>query len=96
MLLLTGCRLAQEYGLHLLYKAEFHDIFEAEREHREYKPLLQRMNVVSASGESQMDEDQWDAASASCLSHPLSILTYSLSIFPKTLDIYLGFAFEKR
>jgi mRNA (guanine-N7-)-methyltransferase len=57
-------RLAREHGLHLLYKEEFHNIFQAEREHREFKPLLQRMKVVSASGESQMDEDQWDAASA--------------------------------
>ncbi|KAF8580667.1 guanine-N(7)-methyltransferase [Ramaria rubella] len=54
--------LAREYGLHQLYREEFHDIFAAEREHRDYGPLLQRMKVVSASGESQMDEDQWDAA----------------------------------
>ncbi|KAF8491945.1 mRNA capping enzyme-domain-containing protein [Gautieria morchelliformis] len=54
--------LAREHGLHLLYKEEFHNIFEAERSHPDYKRLLQRMYVVSASGESQMDEDQWDAA----------------------------------
>ena len=50
-----------------MYKEEFHKIFVAEREHREFKPLLQRMKVVSASGESQMDEDQWEAASTSCV-----------------------------
>lgn len=65
--LLAMRRLANEHGLHLLYKEEFHKIFVAEREHREFKPLLQRMKVVSASGESQMDEDQWEAASTSCV-----------------------------
>jgi hypothetical protein len=38
-------------------------MFDAEKEHREYGPLLQRMKVVTADGESQMDEDQWEAAS---------------------------------
>lgn len=71
-----SCRLAGEHGLHLLYKEEFHHIFEAEREHRDFKPLLQRMKVVSASGESQMDEDQWDAASA------------LFSLLPGTLDVH--------
>jgi mRNA (guanine-N7-)-methyltransferase len=47
-----------EHGLHLLYKHEFHDVFEAEREHADHGPLLTRMKVVSATGESQMDEDQ--------------------------------------
>ncbi|KAF8589267.1 hypothetical protein K439DRAFT_1658010 [Ramaria rubella] len=41
---------------------EFHDVFTAEREHRDYGLLLQCMKVVSTSGESRMDEDQWDAA----------------------------------
>jgi mRNA (guanine-N(7))-methyltransferase domain len=78
-------RLAREHGLHLLYKEEFHNIFEAERSHQEYKPLLQRMKVVSASGESQMDEDQWDAASAyfrgspTPLQHPLQLSMYRLT-----------------
>ncbi|KAF8585902.1 hypothetical protein K439DRAFT_1559087 [Ramaria rubella] len=41
---------------------EFHDVFTAEHEHHDYGLLLQCMKVVSTSGESQMDKDQWDAA----------------------------------
>lgn len=80
--------------MHLLYKEEFHHIFEAEREHRDFKPLLQRMKVVSASGESQMDEDQWDAASTfyHCQAGGLDVYC----VLPYPTDIYLAFAFEKR
>ncbi|KAL5533036.1 ABD1 [Sanghuangporus sanghuang] len=55
-------QMASEYHLHLLYKAEFHDVYAEHCEHPEYGPLLQRMKVVDADGESQMDEDQWEAA----------------------------------
>ncbi|KAL7283075.1 hypothetical protein ACG7TL_002499 [Trametes sanguinea] len=55
-------QLAAEYGLYPVYKKEFHDIFEEHHEHGEFGPLLQRMHVVDADGESQMDEDQWEAA----------------------------------
>ncbi|KAI8998984.1 mRNA capping enzyme-domain-containing protein [Trametes punicea] len=55
-------QLAAEYGLHPIYKKEFHDIFEEHHEHDEFGQLLQRMHVVDANGESQMDEDQWEAA----------------------------------
>ena len=55
--------LAAEYGLHQVYKEEFHTVFEEHHEHSEFAQLLQRMHVVDANGESQMDEDQWDAAS---------------------------------
>ena len=65
LIFFTSFRLARDYGLHLLYKKEFHDIFDAEKDHKEYGPLLQRMKVVTADGESQMDEDQWEAASMS-------------------------------
>lgn len=60
-------RLASEYGLEVVYKKDFHQIFEEHHEHAEFAPLLQRMHVVDANGESQMDEDQWEAAST-CLS----------------------------
>ena len=50
--------------MELLYKKEFHHIFEEHEDHPEFAPLLQRMHVVDANGESQMDEDQWEAASA--------------------------------
>ena len=39
-------------------------MFEEHHEQPEFAPLLQRMHVVDANGESQMDEDQWEAASA--------------------------------
>lgn len=62
-------RLAAEYGLHPIYKREFHDVFDEFREHAEFEPLLQRMKVVDQNGETDMDEDQWEAASA----YPLSL-----------------------
>ena len=55
--------MAAEYGLHVLYKKEFHQVFEEHSEHTEFAPLLERMHVVDKNGESQMDEDQWEAAS---------------------------------
>ncbi|TDL27593.1 guanine-N(7)-methyltransferase [Rickenella mellea] len=55
-------KLAAEYDLHPLYKAEFHDVFAEHNEHNEFKPLLERMHVVDKNGESQMDEEQWEAS----------------------------------
>ncbi|KAL5529122.1 hypothetical protein ACEPAG_5096 [Sanghuangporus baumii] len=55
-------QIASEYHLQLLYKAEFHDVYAEHCKHPEYGPLLQRMKVVDVNGESQMDEDQWEAA----------------------------------
>ncbi|KAJ7109177.1 mRNA capping enzyme-domain-containing protein [Mycena epipterygia] len=55
-------QMAAEYGLHPVYKEEFHDIFSEHREHPEFGPLMVRMKVVDANGESAMDEDQWEAA----------------------------------
>ncbi|KAG8884850.1 mRNA cap guanine-N7 methyltransferase [Tulasnella sp. 331] len=55
-------KLASSYGLTLKYKKEFHQVFEENQEHNEFGPLLQKMNVVDANGESHMDEDQWEAA----------------------------------
>ncbi len=52
-----------------MYKKEFHQIFEEFHEQPEFAPLLQRMRVVDANGESQMDEDQWEAASTSVSMH---------------------------
>ncbi|ETW85458.1 hypothetical protein HETIRDRAFT_311168 [Heterobasidion irregulare TC 32-1] len=54
--------LAAEYGLHPVYKKEFHEVFEEHQGHAEFGPLLERMKVVDKDGESQMDEDQWEAA----------------------------------
>ncbi|KAH7889761.1 guanine-N(7)-methyltransferase domain-containing protein [Phlebopus sp. FC_14] len=54
--------LAAEYSLYPIYKEEFHQVFAEHQEHEEFKPLMVRMNVVDANGESAMDEDQWEAA----------------------------------
>lgn len=53
---------ASEYGLELVYKKEFHDIFQEESGEPEFATLLKKMKVVDEQGESAMDEDQWDAA----------------------------------
>jgi len=71
-LLNSFSRLAAEYGLYPIYKKEFHDVFEEFQEHPEFKPLLQRMNVIDSNGETEMDEDQWEAASTSSLPTLLS------------------------
>lgn len=55
--------LAGEYGLKLLYHATFHELFEAHREDPEFSKLLERMKVVTPEGESELTEEQWEAAS---------------------------------
>ncbi|KAG6866085.1 hypothetical protein C0991_008837 [Blastosporella zonata] len=60
--------MAAEYDLHPVYKEEFHQVFSEHQEHPEFGPLMVRMKVVDANGESSMDEDQWEAASSSNLS----------------------------
>lgn len=57
-------RLASEYGLEQTYCGQFHQFFEEYQDVPEFKQLMERMNVVDANGESSMDEDQWEAASA--------------------------------
>jgi mRNA (guanine-N7-)-methyltransferase len=47
-----------------MYKEDFHTVFEEHQEHPEYGPLMIKMKVKDANGESVMDEDQWIAASA--------------------------------
>ncbi|KAH9932160.1 guanine-N(7)-methyltransferase [Amylocystis lapponica] len=87
-------RMAAEYGLHPVYKKEFHEVFEEHHEHPEFGPLLVRMKVVDANEESQMDEDQWEAASESSISS----LKWAIRSddMPPQSDIYIAFAFEKR
>ncbi|KAI0693907.1 mRNA capping enzyme-domain-containing protein [Cytidiella melzeri] len=55
-------KLADEYGLVPAYVKEFHEVFAENEDHSEFGPLLQNMRVVDSNGESQMDEDQWEAA----------------------------------
>ncbi|KAF8162998.1 mRNA capping enzyme-domain-containing protein [Crassisporium funariophilum] len=54
--------MAAEYKLFPVYKEEFHQVFQEHQEHPEFKPLMIRMKVMDANGESAMDEDQWEAA----------------------------------
>ncbi|KAG6919996.1 hypothetical protein DXG01_013345 [Tephrocybe rancida] len=54
--------MAAEYDLYPVYKEEFHQVFSEHQEHQEFGPLMVRMKVVDANGESSMDEDQWEAA----------------------------------
>lgn len=58
-------RMASDYKLDLVYKKEFHEVFEENREDPEFGPLMVRMKVVDTEGESSMDEHQWEAASTS-------------------------------
>jgi len=55
-------QMADEYGLSVEYKEEFHQVFTEHQEHSEFGPLMVRMKVVDSHGESAMDEDQWEAA----------------------------------
>ncbi|KAJ6623431.1 mRNA capping enzyme-domain-containing protein [Mycena sp. CBHHK59/15] len=55
-------QMAADYNLYPIYKEEFHEVFDHNREHAEFGPLMVRMKVVDANGESAMDEDQWEAA----------------------------------
>jgi mRNA (guanine-N7-)-methyltransferase len=56
--------MADAYGLSVEYKEEFHQVFAEHQKHPEFEPLMLRMKVVDSNGESAMDEDQWEAASA--------------------------------
>lgn len=62
-LTLTTCRLAAEYGLELIYKDEFHYLYQTEQDHPEFGQLLRKMKVLDLEGNSQMDAEQWEAAS---------------------------------
>ena len=45
-------------------------MFEEHRKDAAFGQLMHHMKVVDAKGESVMDEDQWEAASASVLTSP--------------------------
>jgi mRNA (guanine-N7-)-methyltransferase len=47
----------------LKYRKEFHDMFMEFNGHTEFGPLMTRMQVIDAQGETKMDEEQWEAAS---------------------------------
>lgn len=83
-------RLAGEYQLVLRYRREFHDMFTEFSEHSEFGPLMTRMQVVDAHGDSKMDEEQWEAASES------NVACHTVFELTSQPDIYIGFIFEKR
>lgn len=62
--------LASEYGLRLVYRKAFNEILSEEKDTRDFGPLLGKMGVINPEGVSNMDEDQWEAASTSNLPPP--------------------------
>lgn len=70
-------RLAAEYNLYPVYKAEFHEVFGEHQDHPEFGPLMLKMKVKDSNGESSMDEDQWEAASAYHMNYSRHVLTVS-------------------
>ncbi|KAG2364488.1 mRNA capping enzyme-domain-containing protein [Suillus spraguei] len=43
-------QMAAQYRLHPVFKKEFHEVFEENREHEDFKQLMVRMNVCDATG----------------------------------------------
>ncbi|KAJ3010538.1 mRNA cap guanine-N7 methyltransferase [Thoreauomyces humboldtii] len=56
----TLVSLAEEYGMELLYKKSFHDLFEEESRNPQYRDLLNRMRVMNEEG--TMSADEWEVA----------------------------------
>ena len=85
-------RLAAEYELHVVYKEDFHDVFQENQEIPEFQQLMVRMKVVDANGESAIDEEQWEAASACNLmiSHCLKRTSCPAQIFMLPLHLRKG------
>ncbi|OAV95310.1 hypothetical protein PTTG_03640 [Puccinia triticina 1-1 BBBD Race 1] len=54
-------RLAQEFGLKLVYKKGFHELFQTEKANPSYKSLLFKMKVINSEGNLMISSDQWDA-----------------------------------
>lgn len=54
-------QMAAQYRLHPVFKKEFHEVFEENREHEDFKQLMVRMNVCDATGASSMEDEEWEA-----------------------------------
>ncbi|KAI7956820.1 hypothetical protein MJO28_003915 [Puccinia striiformis f. sp. tritici] len=54
-------RLAEEYGLKLVFKQGFHELFHTEKANHNYKSLLYRMKVTNSEGNLMIPHDQWNA-----------------------------------
>ncbi|CAJ0914562.1 9051_t:CDS:2, partial [Entrophospora sp. SA101] len=55
-------KLAKEYGLKLLYKKSFHDLYEEEKKNDKFYDLLFQMQVIGKRpDDSKMTDDEWEA-----------------------------------
>ncbi|MBW0513549.1 hypothetical protein O181_053264 [Austropuccinia psidii MF-1] len=55
-------QLAKEFGLRLIYKEGFHDIYQTEKALVENQQLLKRMNVIDEKGNFLINHDQWEVS----------------------------------
>lgn len=53
--------MAEEYGLKLKFKENFHDFYISASKEDEYARLLQRIGVIGGQN-SEMSEEEWEAA----------------------------------
>lgn len=74
----------------LVYKKTFNEVLQEEQSSRDFGPLLGKMGVINADGESAMTGDQWEAASESIMA------SFCEGQERLTSDLYMAFAFEKR
>ncbi|KAL1916688.1 uncharacterized protein VTP21DRAFT_5392 [Calcarisporiella thermophila] len=59
----TFQKLAREYGLTLMYKQRFHELYDDARRDPEFLSLLYRMGVIKTSPEPRgLSEEEWEAA----------------------------------
>jgi len=72
-------RLAEEYGLELIYNKKFHQVYEEASQELDFNQLLYRMNVISEGG--SLSADEWEAASMSIFLH------LQWTVFKMTLTI---------
>jgi len=53
--------IAEDYGLELIYKKPFHDIWKEEKDDRDLKVLSERMGVMGRDGRFALGEEEWEA-----------------------------------
>jgi len=66
-------RLAEEYGLELVYNKKFHQVYEEASQETDFNQLLYRMNVISEDG--HLSGDEWEAASKCLESYSFPFLS---------------------
>ncbi|CAG8749540.1 13251_t:CDS:2, partial [Acaulospora morrowiae] len=55
-------KMAEEYGLELIYKHGFHTIYDKEKEVPLYRDLLYKMKVIRHDMDAAMSKEEWEAA----------------------------------